>query len=443
MNTNRNTSRANSLTSFWHLPVLFSILGAVLALGMIALDRGGLSQDFAELGGLISEEPSSATAMLRVLAGSMIGIAATMLAITIAAVAYASGKYGPRVLNSFVEDRGNQLSLATFLGCFIFALIILRRFSPGEAAVAASTAGLAPTLTLMTAYVLIAVSVAVLIYFLDHIPSAIRIGKVIDGIGNRLINAVRSTYPVEGVQAEITPSACSQVFRAGDTGYIEAIDFAELEEIARSNGTNIWLSVRTGDFVHRDLPLLRASLANTSADADALERSLRNCFSLGSNRTSEQDPQFLIDELVEIGLRSLSPGINDPMTAATAFHWLGAGTAELGLRDLRKDVCGEGVSGFPVIPRADDFGQFVERGFGAIRAAAATHPSSAAVMLEALENAAEAIPDSRRKSALRAEAEALLAQVQKTLSGPDLAAVEDRFRLLEQRVPATPVRAAS
>ena len=49
-----------------------------------------------------------------------------MFSITIVAVSYASSTYGPRLLTNFMEDKGNQLSLATFIGTFVYAITVLR-----------------------------------------------------------------------------------------------------------------------------------------------------------------------------------------------------------------------------------------------------------------------------------------------------------------------------
>ncbi|MGJ3627243.1 DUF2254 family protein [Sphingomonas sp. MMS24-JH45] len=47
-----------------------------------------------------------------------------------------------------------------------------------------------------------------------------------------------------------------------------------------------------------------------------------------------QDLRFLIDELVEIAARALSPGVNDPFTANSCLDWLGAAMSDLARRDL-------------------------------------------------------------------------------------------------------------
>ena len=424
--------------NYWVWPATFSIVAAILALTMVAIDRAGASAFLASVDWLAPARPQGAADMLTVMAGSMIGVAATVFSITIAAVAYASGNYGPRLLSNFLEDRGNQLSLATFIGTFVYALIVLRSVRAedetagrGVETIVDGLPGFTPQLSLLVAYVLMGICVGVLVYFLNHIPSSIRINKVLEGIGNRLLGAIRETYPVEDELGEAHESQGGDDLVAWSTGYVQLIDFKVLEQIARREDTVISLVVRTGDFVHRDLPLLRVRDGNVSD----LESELRHCFTLGPVRTPEQDPQFLIDELVEIGLRALSPGINDPFTAITALHWLGAATAEIGRRDLRKDICSEAGEDCPVIPRADDFAHYGERGFGAIRSAVATSMSAAQVMLEVLENAAKTIQHPRRKDVLRREADGLIVQARESLIGPDLEAVEERYRQFQKEVP--------
>ena len=409
--------------NYWFYPALFSLLAAVLALVMVWLDRSGFAEFLNDVEWIVPSRPKGAADMLTVMAGSMIGVASTVFSITIAAVAYASGNYGPRLLTNFMEDRGNQISLATFIGSFVYALIVLRAVraedeTPATSGDAVATAlpGFTPQLSLLVAYVLLAFCVAVLVFFLNHIPSSIRINKVLEGIGRRLLDAIRETYPVEDEFSDAIEPKGGKPLTAWNTGYVQLIDFEDLEKVARDRGCTFSLKVRTGDFVHRDMPFLEVD----GCEPEDVEKDVRDCFTLGSTRTPEQDPHFLLDELVEIGLRALSPGINDPFTAITALHWLGASTSEIGRRDLRKDICGEDAEDCPVIPLPDNFDHYVKRGFGAIRSAVATSPVASEVMLDTLAKAAGPIKDERRQKVIKDEAERLAAQARLSLKGPDL-----------------------
>lgn len=426
-------SRLNA--NYWFYPATFAILGALLALGLIWLDRNGFAEFLNDIEMIVPVRPKGASDILTVMASTMIGVASTVFSITLVAVTYASGTYGPRLLTNFLEDRGNQISLATFIGSFVYALVVLRSVraedeSPSSAATAAGDAlpGFAPQLSLLFAYVLLALCVAVLVYFLHHVPASIRINSVLESIGNRLLRAIKKDYPVENARSDADAQKGGDPIFAETEGYVRMIDFDELEQLACKNDSVISLRVRVGDFVHRGMTLVDVE----GCDPDSIADEARDHFTLGPVRTPEQDPQFLIDELVEIGLRALSPGINDPFTAITALHWLGASISEIGRRDLKKRIGKSGGdedagdSNRHLIPKADGFEHYVQRGFGSIRPGVATSVNAAMVMLEVLENAAGPIANRDRAALLREQGRLLVEQAETALSGPDLARLLDR-----------------
>ena len=419
--------------NYWFFPTLFAILAAALALGMVALDQAGMAEWLNEQEVIIPARPDGASNMLSVIASSMIGVAGTVFSITIAAVAYASGNYGPRLLTNFMQDRGNQLSLATFIGTFVYALIVLRAVraeneATANAKDAAATAlpGFVPQLSLLVAFGLMALSVGVLVYFLNHIPDSIRINTVLRGIGQSLLDDIAELFPQTGGGEEPRDRREGVPVRAESAGYIQFIDFDDLADAAEAQDCCLLLQVRTGDFIHAGMVLAR--VVDAEAD-DRLADAVRDAVTVGSARTPEQDPQFLIDELVEIGLRALSPGINDPFTAITALHWLGAATAELARRDLRKGAAAGKAAEGRVIPLADDFAHYLARGFGVMRSAVATSRPAAMVMLDSLRHAAGAIDDEHRAGLLQREGERLLEQARLALDGPDLQELEARHAL--------------
>ncbi len=446
MNADFRFNWARLTANYWFYPALFSLGGAVLAMAMIALDSSGTAKDLGEAEWFLPARPQGALTMLSVMAGSMIGVAATVFSITIAAVAYASGNYGPRLLTNFMEDRGNQLSLATLIGSFVYAVVVLRavRGEDETAAVAGALIdgaggsadgalpGFVPQVSLAVAYGLTALCVVVLVFFLHHIPSSIRINIVLEGIGKRLLGLIEQNYPHEGDFSDPPEPRGGEPVLAAQTGYVEFIDFERLAKAARRGNCVFSLRVRTGDFVHRGLALMDID----GPAPEAMDELVRNAFTFGPARTPEQDPQFLIDELVEIGLRALSPGINDPFTAINALHWLGAATSQIARRNLRKEVLREREEDTegdpPVIPVADAFAHYVQRGFGGLRSGVATSPIAAMVMLEVLENAAAPITDMNRRGILREHGHLLGEQARLALAGPDLAQVEERLVVFER-----------
>lgn len=421
--------------SYWFLPGLFALLALALALFTAWLDRTGQTGWLSTAVQVEVARPEGARSILTVIAGAMIGVASTVFSITIAAVAYASGSYGPRLLTNFMEDKGNQLSLATFIGTFVYSVVILRTIrDPEESSIAGGAGdmlpGFVPQLSLLVAYGLTAVSVMVLVYFLNHVPASIRVNTVLESIGTRLIRDIREAFvdkdgaPASSGQPRGSPVATDTV------GYIQVIDHGRLDRIAKRHDARIALAVRTGDFVHPPAPLVLWDSPDQPPAKD-----IRRCFALGGMRTPAQDLHFLIDELVEIGLRALSPGINDPFTAITALHWLGAATAELGQRDLTRGVGNAVPSDAQRVAVLDDaFAHYVERGFGTIGPFVATIPSTVLVMFEVLATAAATLDDVERQEVLAREGDLLMRQTRLELDGPSLEAAEARYRAFRQRM---------
>ena len=418
--------------SYWFYPALFALGALVLSLVTVELDRGGWAERMVGLAWLYPAQPSGASNMLTVIAGSMIGVASTVFSITIAAVVYASGTYGPRLLTNFLENRGNQLSLASFIGTFVYALGVLRTVRSEGEGVDGLDGAFVPQLSLLFAYALMAVSIAVLVYFLNHIPASIRVNSVLQEIGERLAGDIRNRFPQPAGTMEVRQTEDGEPITASRTGYVQQIAFDALEAIGSEASATIHLAVRAGDFVHSQVPLARWS-GDTPPTEGQLARFL-GAFTLGGMRTPVQDLHFLIDELVEIGLRALSPGINDPFTAITALHWLGAATAELAGRDLAADSLADPDGDMRhVCLLSDDFAHYLQRGFGAMRSAVATSPTAAMVAFESMAHAAGACPAGRRDT-IRAEGERLIAQARTALAGPDLAQVEQAYAGFVERL---------
>lgn len=428
--------------SYWFWPAAFCVVAFLLALLTLHLDRSGAADSLSEIAAIVPARPDGASTMLQVIAGTMIGVAATVFSVTIAAVAYASGTYGPRLLTNFMEDRGNQLSLATFIGTFVYAIMILRavraedeRPSTIQDAMASTMPGFVPQLSLLVATVSMLAAVTMLVFFLNHVPSSIRINVVLERIGERLIRQIRARFPESGDGAESERPTGGFAVPARRSGYVEVIDYAGMDAIAREHDIDIVIDRQAGDFVHPEVTIARY-LGGGGADND-VESAIAGCFVLSGLRTPQQDLRFLIDELVEIALRALSPGINDPFTAITALHWLGAATAQLGRRELARapdDFDSEDKR--RLFPRHLTFTEYVAIGFGSTRSAVATSPKAALAMYDAMQDCAVTIRRDRVAEML-AEGERLIQQARAALTGPDLAMVEARHESFVRTVGAT------
>ncbi len=420
-------------TSYWFIPSLMALAAVLLGAGMVWLDvRLGTSW-LKGVSWYQQIQADGAREVLSTIAGSMITVAGVVFSITIVALSYASSQYGPRVLTNFMSDRGNTVTLGTFIATFLYGLTVLRTIRAGD------DEGFVPQLAVMVGMLLALCSIGVLIYFIHHVAQTIHINNVVARIGELLVEDAGKRFPdligkparQQKAQApipKIDPAA--GCVRATSTGYIQLIDESALLACAGKFNVLVRLRYRPGDFVMAGRIL--ADITPAGAIDDDLSKALRDCFSTGKKRTPENDIMFLVSELVEIAARALSPGVNDPITAVTCLDWLGAGGSEFARRKLPRSVRVDDEGAARVIALPVDFERFVELSFGRLRHYVAADPIAALHLLRVIGEVAAECRRREEVDGLQEEVVRFADMVEHRLQGADRDAVLRRVAELQE-----------
>lgn len=324
-------------SSYWFLPAIMLAGSVLLAWGTLAVDRGLFVGD-ARPAWTYSGGGEGARSLLSVVAGSTITVAGVVFSITTATLAQASSQFGPRLLRNFMRDTGNQVVLGTFVATFMYCLLVLRTVrAAGEDG--SATAAFVPHVSVTAAVLLAAASLCVLVYFIHHVSAALQAPHVVAAVGRDLEQAIARMFPEDlghapppgcdperDVPPELRTAAAAPV-PSFDDGYLQAVDQEGLMDLARERDLVLRLIARPGEFVIAGGPLLTAWPPERVDGAFA--HAVNEAFIFGTQRTAEQDVEFAIDQIVEIGVRALSPAINDPFTAMTCVDWLGAGLCRI------------------------------------------------------------------------------------------------------------------
>ncbi len=391
--------------AFWLRPTLV-VAGCVL-LGEAAVwaERAGTGAAWLPEGWLYAGGEAGARALLGAVATAIMGVAGTTFSITVAALSLASGQMGPRLLRNFVRDAGNQLVLGAFLGTFAYALVVLRTVRSVE------EGAFVPHLGVTGAMVLALLCVGTLVWFVHHIATGINVETVIELVHEDLSAAI-SRLTLDRPDPAPTADALHDgdggvpvVSRGG--GHLRALDDGALADWAAERGAVLVLLVRPGDYVFPGSPVAELSPA---ARAEGAEEAVAGAFSLGARQAATQDLEFAVRQLVEVAVRALSPGINDPFTAMAVLDRLGAALCEVAPRHLPG---GAVVRDGRVVlrrRRTTDYDGLCDAMFHMIRQyAAAGSPAVLIRLLETLSRAAAVEARPERRAALRRHADLALA----------------------------------
>ncbi len=253
----------------------------------------------------------SVAQILNILASSMLAVTTFSLTTMVSAYSAATTSVTPRATKLMIEDTTSQNVLAAFLGSFLFSLV-------GIITLAMNLQGERGRLVLFVfTLIVVLIIVATLVRWIDYVVRLGRVNETTEKVELAIEDALQSWLarpnlggrPVaagsEREDAHVHPVLIPAV------GYVRHIDAPALAAWADGKETSLRLAAIPGTFVDPTRPVAYLVKKPNDEDLDAI----RLAFSLGKERSYDQDPRFGLSVLAEISSRALSPAVNDPGTA--------------------------------------------------------------------------------------------------------------------------------
>jgi uncharacterized membrane protein len=399
--------------SLFLLPTVVVLSGIALEETAARLDRklgAGAAVPFT-----LSMSSNSATWLLSTVAGAMITTAGVVFSLTVVSLQLASSQFSPRVMRSFIRDRLSQVVIGLLVATFVYSVLTLRHVS-GEAT------DPAPRVSMTVAVVLAVATVVLIIAHLDHLARGLQVGEVARWIareGEQVVDAMLQT-------GESEKPAASKRAMDGDAGFVVPavrdgwVTQVATEQVLRAvpEGATVRLETRNGAYIHQGEPLVTVVPTPAPSDQTAVARRMSAAVVIGDSRTMQEDVDFALRQLVDIGLRALSPAINDPTTAVEVTLRLGSLLRKLLVVDLPPEAVAGSNGRVLLRPWNLRHEEYIEHVFDPLRQAAPGQPSVAAALLRVLRM--------------------LLAHVQDAGRPEAVAALERQIRLLLEEVDVTP-----
>jgi uncharacterized membrane protein len=394
--------------SLWALPVTAVLLAVVLA-GAASQFKIAASPHPAWY--LFSGGAGDVSSFLANLTTAMVTLATLVISITMVVLTLAAQQLGPRLIVSFISDRKTQAALALFVGTAAYLLILLR-ISSG------SSEG-ASNLALTFASLLVGLSVLALPIFVHHLARSIVADNVIKRVGATLDEAVRNMLPgsrADGIDTRLWEARESDApVRLPEGGYIQVIDADRLVSAAADNDAMIILKHRAGQHL---LPgsvcaLVRPGLALT----DDLQTLIEHSMLFGQERTPVQDLEFSLHQLVEVGVRALSPGQNDPYTAIAVIDRIALSLRLMMDRGPRSTAWRDDKGKVRLLVPVSTFEGFLDAAFDQLRQCGAGHPSVIIRLAEKLAQLRE-LADAEQRPAIEKHLRLVLAAGQRHIEEP-------------------------
>ncbi len=254
---------------------------------------------------------------------------------------------------------------------------------------------------------------------------------MVDAVHRDLCKAVeaRTRDAADATRPSEPPSGSGVAGTGG--GYLQAVDAEGLADWADGHDVTVALRVRPGDYVPGGFPV-----AFLSAGVEGAEAAIRRVLTFGRRPAALQDLEYSIRQLVEIAVRALSPGIDDPFTAGSVVDHLGDALCRVAARHLPTGTVvreGRVVLVHPVT----DYDGLCDAMFHMIRQNAAGSVHVLGRMLDVLSRVAEVERLTDRLGDLRRHAALIIAAGRRDVADPDDLADLDGRHARFVRVEAT------
>lgn len=354
--------------TYWLLPTLLAIGAIALSALTLHIDTGIKPRWARESAWIWAGGAEGARSMLATIASSTITVAGVVFSITIVTLTLASSQFGPRLLRNFMNDSGTQLVLGVFVATFLYCLLVLRAVRGTDQLT------VVPYLSVTCGVAFAVASVGFLIFFIHHISSSIIAENVIGRVADDLQENIDRLYPrrLERDPGPTRSDALSElesndafVILARHSGFIQAIALDRLMQVAAEHDVTLRVLRRPGEFVAEGSRL--AEVTPSSRADDALATKVDQQVFFGRDRTPTQDIEFSIDQLVEVAVRALSPGVNDPFTALSCVEWLGVALIRLAGREFPSGELRDEAGRVRVISGVSNFAGIVSAAFNQVR----------------------------------------------------------------------------
>jgi len=391
-------------SSYWFVPAVMTIGAIALSTVTLAIDSALSPVGSRQTAWLFAGGPEGARTLLTMLAASMLTIFGVVFSIVIVALTLASSQFGPRSIRTFLSDTVDQMTVGTFISTFVYCLLVARTVG-GERA-----EEFVPHVSVSVAILLALASLGILIYFINHLSVSLQASYIIATVGADLKRTIEAELSeIDSGAPDASPVEIKEAFRsatvsvvASSDGYIQAIDYSQLIDLAQGKDLVLRLTVCAGDFLVRgdEVALIPAGTDRITEVAQAVNSALV----VGTDRTHMQDIEFPIDQLVQLAVRALSPAINDPNTAIMAIEQLRAGLCYIAERASPPSVLRDANGAPRLLVKLRDAAHNVEAAFSLIRQYGRTSLEASIALLEAIEQIARRTTDVEFRRALLQQA---------------------------------------
>lgn len=306
----------NITKSIAFLPSVISMLFIVGGITFLSIEE---SEYFPQLKSRIDfaivKSADTARNLLGILIGGVISLMVFSFSMVMVVLSQALSSLSPRVIPGLISDKRHQTVLGFYLGTLLYLFLVMINLKPGDAIVNIQ-------LNVLLAIVSGIMCLILFTYFIHTISQGIQVEVILEDIFRKtkhqlsLFDGEGEDDNLEEQNVDDIPSGSVEL-KTNREGYYNGFNKDGLVTLCQKHNCRLYVIIRPGTYVYQNMTIGYISggeYAEMQSDFFShffLERSIA-------------DDHYLygLKYISEIGVKALSPGINDPGTALKAINFL-------------------------------------------------------------------------------------------------------------------------
>jgi uncharacterized membrane protein len=296
------------------LPTIISIAGLALAFLLIYLEQLNISSYLIEVApGLVIDDTDTAKTILSTLIGGLFSLTVFSFSMVMVLLNQASSNFSPRVLPGIISDEKHQFVLGLYIATILYNIFILISIEPTE------NSYQTPGFSVLIGIILTVLCLASFIYFIHHISQAIQVGNILIDIHQKTKSEIENIVDNEkGKSFNFPETENWEKYEITKSGYFYGLLKGDLMELCKENNTKAIIHLFKGQFIIDGT----IGLLTEKPIDDKVKGKIMDTLLFSDEELMGKNYIYGFRQISEIGIKAMSPGINDPGTALNTIDYL-------------------------------------------------------------------------------------------------------------------------
>ena len=306
----------NVATSIAFVPGVIALTILLLSIAMIEFDFSPAGKRIkSNLPWLSLKDANTARIICSTIAGGIFSLAVFSFSMVMILLSQAASQMSNRILGKLIRNRFQQIVLGFYIGTILYALFLLSTIRDIDSGVHV------PAISTYLLITLSIVDIFLFIYFLHYVTESVKFDTIIYRIFKDTEKGLKAACVVKGQEFVTSTAVEGCVVKAFKSGSYEGFDSERLLDTCRKYNIIVSLAHPVRTYMIRGATDL-LTIVGASSVPEQFSKDLPAIIDIGRTQDVTASYYYGFKQLMEIGIKALSPGINDPGTCILSLRAL-------------------------------------------------------------------------------------------------------------------------